>query len=61
LGAAEALMRNRLDEREASGIYRTLKPENTLIDFCSNDYLGFARNPALKNNIASEMALHPNS
>jgi 8-amino-7-oxononanoate synthase len=33
----------RLRQRAASGLLRTLKQDEALIDFCSNDYLGFAR------------------
>ncbi len=56
---AQAYIKNKLDERRSSCIYRTLKPENGLIDFCSNDYLGFARSAVLKNNIAAEIQKHP--
>lgn len=59
--AAEEFIRMRLGERKASGILRTLKPENNLIDFCSNDYLGFARSPTLKQRIAEEIARYPDS
>jgi len=41
-------LQKKLDERKAAGTYRSLKPESGLIDFCSNDYLGFARSPILK-------------
>ncbi len=41
--------------RRADGLFRSLKKENTLIDFCSNDYLGFARDPTLKRLIAEEL------
>lgn len=37
-----------LDKRKEQGIYRSLKPPSALIDFCSNDYLGFARSVELK-------------
>lgn len=40
-------------------MYRTLKPENSLIDFCSNDYLGFARSVVLKERIEAEVKKHP--
>jgi 8-amino-7-oxononanoate synthase len=43
LNTAEIYIQNKLNERKAEGIYRSLKPESGLIDFCSNDYLGFAR------------------
>jgi len=45
--SANDYLKNKLDERKAAGIYRSLKPENNLIDFCSNDYLGFARSSRL--------------
>jgi 8-amino-7-oxononanoate synthase len=38
---------------------RTLKPENSLIDFCSNDYLGFARSASLKQSIDTEILNYP--
>ncbi|SDD94810.1 8-amino-7-oxononanoate synthase [Mucilaginibacter pineti] len=59
MASAETYLKNRLDERLAAGSYRTLKQENTLIDFCSNDYLGFAQSAVLKNNIEAEVANHP--
>jgi 8-amino-7-oxononanoate synthase len=56
---AEEYIEKRLAERSSTGTYRTLKPENTLVDFCSNDYLGFARSSVLKNKIDTE--LHANN
>jgi 8-amino-7-oxononanoate synthase len=58
--SAANFIKNRLGERKQAGSYRTLKPENTLIDFCSNDYLGFARSSTLKNKIDEELNNHPN-
>jgi len=55
LGSAEEYIEKRLAERRATGSYRTLKPENQLIDFCSNDYLGFARSAVLKSKIDGEI------
>lgn len=52
-------LQNKLDERRASGNYRTLKAENELIDFCSNDYLGFARSQVLRQRIQAEVDNHP--
>ncbi len=37
-----------LSERARHGLLRALKPEQYLIDFCSNDYLGFANSVELK-------------
>lgn len=56
---AEDFLKHKLSERRQSGTYRELKPESGLIDFCSNDYLGFARSAALKQNIANEVNNHP--
>ncbi|MES2378176.1 MAG: 8-amino-7-oxononanoate synthase [Bacteroidota bacterium] len=58
--SAANFIQNRLSERQQAGSYRALKPENTLIDFCSNDYLGFARSSTLKNKIDEELNNHPN-
>ncbi|MFD0749451.1 aminotransferase class I/II-fold pyridoxal phosphate-dependent enzyme [Mucilaginibacter calamicampi] len=52
--AAENFIANRLAERREAGNLRALKPEGNLIDFCSNDYLGFARSAELKKAVASE-------
>ncbi len=38
----------RLDNRREEGLYRLLTTQENLIDFCSNDYLGFANHPGLK-------------
>jgi 8-amino-7-oxononanoate synthase len=53
--SSEAFIEQRLAERKLAGSYRTLKPENSLVDFCSNDYLGFARSYELKNKIDAEI------
>ncbi|MEO8886974.1 MAG: pyridoxal phosphate-dependent aminotransferase family protein [Mucilaginibacter sp.] len=58
MASAQHHIEKKLAERKASGAYRTLKPENTLVDFCSNDYLGFARSPLLKKLIEQEIASH---
>jgi len=60
LTSAENYIKNRLAERQQAGSYRTLKPENSLIDFCSNDYLGFSHSSTLKNKIDNEINSHPN-
>ncbi len=51
----ESFIENKLQERQSSGIYRQLGIGNNLIDFCSNDYLGFARSPQLKSRIDDEL------
>jgi len=48
-------MKKKLDERLTAGNLRFLKPQNHLADFCSNDYLGFARSPLLKAAIEAEI------
>lgn len=45
-----------LKQREENGLLRSLSQETGLADFCSNDYLGFARSPALQQRIAEKVA-----
>jgi 8-amino-7-oxononanoate synthase len=59
LASSETYIKNKLDERKLLGTYRVLRPESTLTDFCSNDYLGFARSSVLKTNIQHEIDTHP--
>lgn len=59
MSSSEKYIEDKLAERKAAGLYRTLKPENNLIDFCSNDYLGFARSAILKNSIDKEVGNLP--
>ena len=40
-----------LEKRKERGIYRSLQAPSGLIDFCSNDYLGFARSLELKDKV----------
>jgi len=40
-----------LDERKESSLYRYLQVQEGLVDFCSNDYLGFARSQKIKERI----------
>ena len=49
----------RLSQRRYQDAFRTLKPDNNLIDFCSNDYLGFARSKALRSLFETELANYP--
>lgn len=46
--AADAFLKERLEERRENGLLRTLVTHDDKIDFCSNDYLGFARMDALR-------------
>ena len=60
LHSSTIFMNNRLHEREQAGNLRSLKiGRDGLIDFSSNDYLGFARSQELKQLIASELFNHP--
>lgn len=52
-------MREKLNLREALSSIRNLQQENTLYDFSSNDYLGFARSQELKNLIKLELEKYP--
>jgi 8-amino-7-oxononanoate synthase len=55
LKEAEKYIAAKLAERRSAGLYRALKPETSLVDFCSNDYLGFARSLELKEKIDTEI------
>jgi 8-amino-7-oxononanoate synthase len=44
-----------LQKRTQENALRKLKPETNLIDLCSNDYLGFARNENLIREVAKEI------
>lgn len=48
-----------LQQRIKDHSLRTLKPENALIDFCSNDYLGFSRSEELKSLFETEVKNYP--
>ena len=49
-------LKNRIDTNSL----RTLKQENDLIDFCSNDYLGFAHSIEFKLMFEDELKRYPN-
>ena len=53
--SVERFIKKKLADRQSAGNYRTLKPQNDLVDFCSNDYLGFARSGVLKNRIDEDI------
>jgi 8-amino-7-oxononanoate synthase len=59
LNSTEDFIKTKLGERKTAGTYRALKAAGSLVDFCSNDYLGFARSKVLKALIEKEMASHP--
>jgi 8-amino-7-oxononanoate synthase len=51
----EDFLHRRLKERNEKGLLRKLSAENGLIDFSSNDYLGFARSEVLSSSIELEI------
>lgn len=53
--SADDFFKKALEKRSQNNSLRTLVPENTLIDFCSTDYLGFARSDELKKNFLTEI------
>ena len=52
---SEAFLAKKLEERSVAGNLRSLRTGNNLIDFCSNDYLGFASSADLKKAIDDEI------
>ena len=48
MNSIDQYLTTRLTERSRQGLYRNLSAENNLIDFASNDYLGFACSNDLK-------------
>jgi 8-amino-7-oxononanoate synthase len=52
--SAEQFLSQSLQKRQEQNALRKLIVNDRLIDFCSNDYLGFARSVELKNNVSEE-------
>ncbi len=50
-------IRNILRQRKSDGLFRALKHEIKSTDFCSNDYLGFARSSSLTEAVFHEVSL----
>jgi 8-amino-7-oxononanoate synthase len=50
-----------LDKRKQESLLRKLHPENKLIDFCSNDYLGFSRSQELHSLTQSKLSIYGNA
>lgn len=46
----DAVLQNKLDERIANGLYRSLVHATDKTDFSSNDYVGFSKSLSAKNN-----------
>ncbi len=58
---AEIRLRRALEERESQDSLRSLTVTDGLVDFCSNDYLGFSRSEILRKKIRDEAARHADS
>lgn len=50
---AEEFIKERLQQREQEGLLRKLSADRFPIDFCSNDYLGFARSERISQAVAT--------
>jgi len=44
-------LHNKLESRKANNAFRHLGQPNNLIDFSSNDYLGFAKSKVISQNV----------
>lgn len=60
LNEAEDFIQQKLAQRIKDDSFRVLKTASNLIDFCSNDYLGFARSGKLKSMVQEELKKYPN-
>ncbi|MEX8547978.1 MAG: aminotransferase class I/II-fold pyridoxal phosphate-dependent enzyme [Mucilaginibacter sp.] len=60
MSQAEDFIQKKLNERLQLGNFRVLKTVSGLVDFCSNDYLGFARSEKLKALVEAEIRQYPN-
>lgn len=50
-----------LDKRKQESLLRKLHVENNLVDFCSNDYLGFSRSEILQSQIEAGHSVYGNA
>jgi 8-amino-7-oxononanoate synthase len=57
--SADQFLSNSLTKRQEQNALRKLVNNDSLIDFCSNDYLGFASSEELKNAISQEYSMLP--
>lgn len=55
LSSIDVILSEALQKRRDQNAFRSLVVNSKLIDFCSNDYLGFARSEELKTRIDSEI------
>jgi 8-amino-7-oxononanoate synthase len=51
----DTFLQKQLEDRQKQGLLRSLSPQNNLIDFASNDYLGLARCAHYADTIRAEM------
>jgi 8-amino-7-oxononanoate synthase len=58
MNAATLFIHNQLQRRAAEGLLRKLPLQQSLTDFCSNDYLGFSRCEALKTKVFEAQRRH---
>ncbi|MFN3316737.1 MAG: aminotransferase class I/II-fold pyridoxal phosphate-dependent enzyme, partial [Raineya sp.] len=54
-----AQLQEKLDKRLREGNLRSLKSQTNLVDFCSNDYLGLARNTELQEIVSTRLSELP--
>ena len=59
--SADKFLSESLHKRHEQNTFRKLTNSDQLIDFCSNDYLGFARSEEFKKNINKEFDLYSQS
>jgi 8-amino-7-oxononanoate synthase len=59
MNEAEKFIQQKLAQRIHADNFRVLKTASGLIDFCSNDYLGFARSEHLKALVEAELRKYP--
>lgn len=55
MNSAEQFLQDRLQERTTKGLFRQLTNTTLPFDFCSNDYLGFAKSSTLKQLIEEQI------
>ena len=51
MGGLDAMLSDKLTQRSSNGLLRSLRVADGKVDFCSNDYLGFSRDPELRRRI----------
>jgi len=58
MNASTLFINERLQRRAAQGLLRKLPLQQSLTDFCSNDYLGFSRSESLKIMVFEALQIH---